>query len=129
MKRIAWAMVAFSSAAVAWAIAIPLAPVLTASRNDGRLPRLAGSVIFVVGSVVCHQKPERSFTLAGQPLPVCARCTGIYIGAALAVLAMAGVVSAAQFPVSAFDASYARRGVLAASMPTLATLVWEWTSG
>jgi uncharacterized membrane protein len=29
----------------------------------------------------CHQDPARSFTIAGAVLPVCARCTGIYLGA------------------------------------------------
>ncbi len=31
-------------------------------------------------SSVCHQLPARSFTLFGQPLALCARCTGIYGG-------------------------------------------------
>jgi uncharacterized membrane protein len=30
--------------------------------------------------VTCHRKPERSFFLKGRQFPVCARCTGIYIG-------------------------------------------------
>jgi uncharacterized membrane protein len=29
---------------------------------------------------VCHQIPDRSFFIAGHPLAVCARCTGIYAG-------------------------------------------------
>lgn len=29
---------------------------------------------------VCHQMPERSFFWKGKQFPVCARCTGIYIG-------------------------------------------------
>ncbi len=33
---------------------------------------------------VCHQIPERSFFIAGHPLAVCARCTGIYGGFAAA---------------------------------------------
>jgi uncharacterized membrane protein len=33
-------------------------------------------------SVVCHQDPGRSFWLAGAPVAVCARCLGIYLGAA-----------------------------------------------
>ncbi|MFT3993801.1 MAG: DUF2085 domain-containing protein [Dysgonomonas sp.] len=30
--------------------------------------------------VTCHRKPERSFFWRGKQFPVCARCTGIYIG-------------------------------------------------
>lgn len=30
---------------------------------------------------VCHQKAERCIHVAGTPLPVCARCLGIYLGA------------------------------------------------
>ncbi|MGL4589873.1 MAG: DUF2085 domain-containing protein [Mycoplasmatales bacterium] len=28
----------------------------------------------------CHQKPERSFHYHGYQYPVCARCTGLYLG-------------------------------------------------
>ncbi len=34
-------------------------------------------------SVVCHQDPARSFWIAGAPVAVCARCLGIYLGAAV----------------------------------------------
>jgi uncharacterized membrane protein len=30
---------------------------------------------------VCHRIPERTFTVAGRPLPLCARCSGTYLGA------------------------------------------------
>ena len=33
-----------------------------------------------MGSAVCHQMAERSFILEGMQMPLCARCTGIYIG-------------------------------------------------
>ena len=36
---------------------------------------------------VCHQLPERSFHLLGEPLAVCHRCTGLYLGFALGVAA------------------------------------------
>jgi uncharacterized membrane protein len=35
----------------------------------------------LVGYAICHQIPERSFHIAGHQLPLCARCTGIYLGA------------------------------------------------
>ena len=42
----------------------------------------------VIGSAVCHQLPERSFVCAGRPLPLCARCTGTFVGALVGVLGM-----------------------------------------
>jgi hypothetical protein len=32
---------------------------------------------------MCHQQAERSLSMSGVPLPVCARCFGLYAGAAL----------------------------------------------
>jgi uncharacterized membrane protein len=37
-------------------------------------------------SAFCHQIPERSYFVAGHPLAVCARCTGLYAGFALTFL-------------------------------------------
>lgn len=33
-----------------------------------------------IGSLTCHQKPERTLWIGGYYLPVCARCTGAYLG-------------------------------------------------
>ncbi|HNS32834.1 MAG TPA: DUF2085 domain-containing protein [bacterium] len=38
------------------------------------------SLIYRITSYVCHQQPERCFIIWGKLLPLCARCTGIYIG-------------------------------------------------
>ena len=38
---------------------------------------------YSLGALICHQLPERSFHLAGAQLPVCARCLGLYVGAAI----------------------------------------------
>lgn len=35
----------------------------------------------IVGYAICHRIPERSFFLAGRQLPLCARCTGTFLGA------------------------------------------------
>jgi uncharacterized membrane protein len=37
----------------------------------------------LVGYSICHQIPDRSFHLAGRRLPLCARCTGTYLGVAI----------------------------------------------
>lgn len=34
----------------------------------------------------CHQKPERSFFIAGYQMPVCARCTGVFTGYVLSTV-------------------------------------------
>jgi uncharacterized membrane protein len=52
-----------------------LEPVLL-SRSFHVLP----AVIYLCFSGVCHQIPERSFFFLGHPLPVCHRCSGIYLG-------------------------------------------------
>ena len=38
------------------------------------------SIFNFIGSLVCHQMPERTFQIGGNSLPVCARDTGVYIG-------------------------------------------------
>ncbi|MCB7430270.1 DUF2085 domain-containing protein, partial [Erysipelatoclostridium ramosum] len=34
----------------------------------------------------CHQKAERSFFIHGYQCPVCARCSGLYIGYGFGIL-------------------------------------------
>lgn len=38
----------------------------------------------LIGYTICHQIPERSFSMGGVHLPLCARCTGTYLGIAIA---------------------------------------------
>ncbi len=38
------------------------------------------SMLYLLNSPFCHQLPERSFFIVGYKLPLCARCTGIYLG-------------------------------------------------
>jgi uncharacterized membrane protein len=44
------------------------------------------ALVYAAGSIVCHQLPERSFFLDGRQLPVCARCTGLYLSSAAGFL-------------------------------------------
>jgi uncharacterized membrane protein len=39
-----------------------------------------------IGYAVCHRIDVRSFHLGDRPLPLCARCTGMYLGAMLGLL-------------------------------------------
>jgi len=45
-----------------------------------------------VGSAVCHRITDRSFSIAGRQLPLCARCTGMFLGVTLTfvLLTLAG---------------------------------------
>ncbi len=37
--------------------------------------------------ILCHGLPERCFEIWGVPMPICARCTAIYAGLAVSLLA------------------------------------------
>jgi uncharacterized membrane protein len=39
-----------------------------------------------VGYAICHRIPARSFLINADPMPLCARCTGIYLGVMLSFL-------------------------------------------
>jgi uncharacterized membrane protein len=53
---------------------------------------------------VCHRIAERSFVIAGRPLPLCARCSGTYLGAlaGLVVLTARGRGRAGRLPTRGF---------------------------
>ena len=43
-------------------------------------PDVLGQALWAIGSAFCHQIPERSLSLGGYQLPVCARDLGTYLG-------------------------------------------------
>jgi uncharacterized membrane protein len=53
-----------------------------------------------IGYAVCHRIEVRSFHMGDRPLPLCARCTGLYLGAAatLAYFHLAGRRGAGGYP-------------------------------
>lgn len=67
------------------------------------------------GYALCHRISDRSFSIAGRQFPLCARCTGMYLGAALAglVLLLAGRERRAFLP---------RRGLLLALLGFIALM-------
>ena len=110
---------AFLALSTLWAASIPLAT-FVASRPDGSSVSYAFALsVYAIGHVVCHQLPARSFHLWMTSLPVCARCTGIYVGAAVSAIALLRVRVREANP---------RAVLLVAMLPTAATLVFEWTT-
>src|SRR5438477_10176776 len=58
---------------------------LTAARPDASPAMYVVAVaVYGAGSIICHQLPGRTFHVGSAQMPVCARCTGIYAGAAMA---------------------------------------------
>jgi uncharacterized membrane protein len=81
---LAWALVL---GICAWMAALVLAPVIVSSGEGSRPAVAAGLFVYMVGGTLCHQHPARSIHLKGAPMPVCARCAGLYGGAALGIAA------------------------------------------
>lgn len=79
---------------VAPAVAALLAFLLLAP--DGLLTKTA-----LIGYAVCHRLPEHSIFIAGRQLPLCARCSGTFMGAVVGFLGQAVVLRrrrASEFP-------------------------------
>jgi uncharacterized membrane protein len=130
MQRIASFEVVLAATATTWAVAIFTAASLVTVRPAGTVGWWVGAATYAAGAVVCHQRSERSFTVAGQPLPVCARCTGIYTGAALlAVGFVMRSTSRRRAPDRKLSTRTARIATVIAVVPTVATLIYEWTMG
>jgi uncharacterized membrane protein len=113
------------ASASSWSCAL-LVSVLLRQPSAGELGiQPLADVIYVVGRVVCHQRPERSFHMASIAWPVCARCTGIYFGAVAG--AWLAAFESRRLPWATF-VDRARVGLALAALPTAATLVIEWTT-
>jgi uncharacterized membrane protein len=89
-------------------------------------PAPLAALIYAAGSVVCHQIAERSFHLAGFQLPVCARCLGIYAGAAAASIHGLSMLVSDSTRWRILSPRAARNAFLASALPTLVTVGLEW---
>jgi len=124
MNRMGVLRRAFGGASIVWASALPLATFAASRPQASSAVYLLTLVVYAIGSVICHQLPERSFSLWSRQMPVCARCTGIYVGAAVTVL-FSPVARRLQPSVRRSPKGVA----LLALLPAVATLVYEWTTG
>jgi hypothetical protein len=129
---------AFVGASMTWLVALPLATFASSRPYPPTPVYLLSFGTYLVGSLLCHQRPERSFFLWGSQMPVCARCTGIYAGAAIAALALPFVArlkpsrSTGVPPPLASEGGalhWARMLLIVSIVPAAATLGYEWTTG
>jgi uncharacterized membrane protein len=119
-SRLSGLRTAFAASAVLWALSLPAAAFAAAGHFGGASGYPLAAVVYGLGSLVCHQRPDRSFELWASQMPVCARCAGIYAGAAL---------TAAVALVLVRDRGPARLALALAVLPSASTLVYEWTTG
>jgi uncharacterized membrane protein len=63
-----------------WCAAIVAAPVLQLTGSQ------SSTLFYSLFSRVCHQFPDRSFLVSGEPFAVCMRCSSVYFGFLLALM-------------------------------------------
>jgi uncharacterized membrane protein len=143
----------FVAAALVWAVLIVAVPYLASRAHTSASAGVLILGVYGLGSLICHQLPERSYHLWAAQMPVCARCAGIYFGAACGALASTSVRAIGFWKSRAATDSgavqpVARRlddrskdkarprslrnarmllGIAAA--PTVVTLLYEWSIG
>jgi uncharacterized membrane protein len=114
--RLVCALLLFVCASL-WAGAILAAPRVLQHRLA-----IAPLLAYPIGSVICHQQPDRSFWFHDTPYPVCARCTGLYVAAPFGILAML-------LTRRAFSLREWRLLLSLAAVPTVVSIVLERAGG
>ncbi|HEY7789580.1 MAG TPA: DUF2085 domain-containing protein [Vicinamibacterales bacterium] len=114
--------IALLLASTLWLAAIFAAPYAARRATTGSPLAFAAGIVYFTGSVICHQRPERSFHLDGVQLPVCARCTGIYLAAPFGAL-FGWIVR------RSWRQDRWRRWLVGAALPTAITVAIEWAGG
>jgi uncharacterized membrane protein len=112
------------AASLSWAAALLAAPHAIAADGPARV---AAAFTYFGAGYVCHQRPERSFHVDGRQLPVCARCTGLYLAAPFG---LAGALFMRRRG-GADDRTYRRWrvAIVAAAIPTVISVGLEWIGG
>jgi uncharacterized membrane protein len=81
-RRTRWALLAAAAATTLFAL-LPVTPAWQ---------------VRLLYAPICHQKIDRTLSLLGEPMAVCSRCSGLYFGAALAVLLAAVIPRSLWWP-------------------------------
>jgi len=92
----------------ALAVTVVAAPLLASHSHS-----LLAAALYLLLSPACHQDPARSFFLAGYPLAVCHRCSGIYFGL------LVSAVFASRVPSALVSCSQRRIRVALGTLPLL----------
>jgi uncharacterized membrane protein len=121
MTRQFLAGVGAAAIASGWLGAVLCAPVA----NIGPMGRTLAGITYLLGSLICHQQALRSFHIGGAQLPVCARCLGLYAGAAIGALMSAAITTteSSRRPLALW-----RMVLIVSALPTCLTLAVEWLS-
>jgi uncharacterized membrane protein len=104
-------------AAFAWPILIGTA--VWSQQERAHAPVWVG-VLYTAASRICHQRPERSFFTGTVQWPVCARCSGLYLGAPI------GALLALRMRRRRFPGPKGPVLLAIAAVPTLITVALEW---
>jgi uncharacterized membrane protein len=92
------------------------------------------SIVYAFGSLICHQRPERSFFWGDHQFPVCARCTGLYLGSGAGFIGWIGFKAMRQWRLLRIDPRVARNVMIAVLLPTAASVasgtlgIWDGTN-
>lgn len=114
---------ALAVTAVLWVALIVATPVLR--QGVSASARTVGALVQMSAAVLCHQQPTRSFAVRGMPLPVCARCLGLYGGGALGLLGWRNRRRAA----SPAALRRLRQTMVVAAAPTALSVLVVWSGG
>lgn len=131
MRRAIWVLLLLASLAVVLpqvAVSLVLPP---GTVHAPVAPSLGEPVTwpYAFGALVCHQLPDRSFTIAGNQFPVCERCLAVELGM-VAALAAAVLVAPRGGFVTALSAFLpgrlrSRAGVLATGVALMLPMVLD----
>jgi len=111
----AWLLPAAGCVWVATLVAAPVA------LQRGVVP-LAAVGVYQGASILCHQRPERSFRIDGVQLPVCGRCLGLYAAAAAGAVASLFLRGRGAIP----RPSLVRIVLAVAALPIVLSVGLEW---
>ncbi|MEK6630518.1 MAG: DUF2085 domain-containing protein [Acidobacteriota bacterium] len=119
--------IALSGIVTVWAAWLCATP-LVGQDGTSSTSRFLAALTYRAGSFICHQQTTRSFHVGGSPLPVCARCIGLYGGAAAGAWAAVAWMLASRrtrLPRISIPLSSVRLSLLVASLPTVITWAAE----